>query len=72
MKKLLLVVGIVCVIACILFLLFALLNLHGYYNLYDGTAEHYEWLHHRMIISFLVGIASAIAAAVCFIIYSKI
>ena len=71
MKKLLLVVGIVSIIACILFLLFAVLSLLGYYNVLDGSAELYNRLHQRMIISFLVGIVLAVIGTVCFIIRSK-
>jgi cytosine/uracil/thiamine/allantoin permease len=72
MKKLLLVVGIITIVACILFVIFALLNMHAYYNLFDGTAGHYSRLHQRMIISFAVGIVFAVIAAACFIIRSKI
>ena len=72
MKKLLLIIGIVTIVACVLFVLFALLNMHAYYNLFDGTAEHYNWLHKRMIISFVIGIILAVTGAVCFIIRSKI
>lgn len=72
MKKTLLVIGVLCIIAFILLLLFALLYMHGYYNLFDGTAEHYERLHQRMTISFIISIASAIIGIICFIVRSKI
>ncbi len=72
MKKLLLVVGIVSIIACILFLLFAVLSLLGYYNVLDGSAELYNRLHQRMTTSFAVGIVLAVIGTVCFIIRSKI
>ena len=72
MKKLLLVVGILSVIACILLLIFAVLSLLGYYNVLDGSAELYNKLHQRMTISFAAGIVLAVIGAVCFIIRSKI
>lgn len=72
MKKLLLIVGIVSVVACVIFLAFALLNLTVYNNLYDGAAELYDRLHQRMIVNFIIGILLAIIGAVCFIIRSKI
>ena len=39
MKKLLLIVRIMGMIVCVLSLLFAVLNLFGYYHVLDGTAE---------------------------------
>lgn len=72
MKKLLLIIGIVAIIFCVLFLLFALLNMHSYYNLFDGTAEHYSRLHQRMNISFIVGAVLAVIGIACIIIRSKI
>ena len=72
MKQVFLIIGILSIIACILVLLFAALNMHAYYNLLDGTAAHYSRLHHRMIISFIIGVALAVIGAVCFIIRSKI
>lgn len=72
MKKLLIIIGIVCIIGCVIFLLFALLNMHAYYNLLDGTAEHYNRLHQKMIISFAMGIVFAVIGTVCVIIRSKI
>jgi len=72
MKKLLLIIGIASITVCVLFLLFAILNLSGYYNLFDGTAEHYNRLHNRMIFSFAIGTLLAAIGTVCFIIRSKI
>ena len=71
MKQTLLIIGILSIIACVLFLLFAVLNMYGYYNLFDGTAAHYRRLHQRMVISFVIGIALAVICAACFIIRSK-
>ena len=72
MKKLLLIVGIMSIIVCVLSLLFAALNLFGYYHVLDGTAELYIRLHRRMIIFFVIGIVFAVIGIVCFIIRTKI
>lgn len=70
MRILFLIVGIVCVIAGVLFLLFAALNRHGYYNLLDGENDIYIRLRRRMIVSFAVGTVLAVIGIVCIIIYS--
>ena len=67
MKKLLLVAGIVLIVACVMFLLFAAVYYSGYRNLIDGTAEHYARLHRKAIIFAITGIALALAGAVCMI-----
>ena len=72
MKRLFLIIGIVIIIAAVLFLLFALLNMHTYYNLYDGTPAHYRNLHSSMIISFIIGVVLVIIGTVCIIIRNKI
>ena len=72
MKKLLLIIGIVIIIACALSLLFALLNMHAYHNLRDGSAEHYHRLHQRMIVNFIVGIVLAVIGTACIIFYLKL
>jgi len=72
MKNLLLIFGIMSMIVCVLSLLFAALNLFGYYHVLDGTAELYIRLHQRMIIFLVIGIVLALIGIVCFIIRSKI
>ena len=72
MKKVLLIVGIINMIVCVLSLLFAALNLFGYYHVLDGTAELYIRLHRRMIIFFVIGIVFAVIGIVSFIIRTKI
>jgi len=72
MKKILLIIAIAAIVACVLAVLFALLNMHAYYNLLDGTPEHYKWLHNRMIVSFVSGIILSIIGIACLIIRSKI
>ena len=71
MKKMLLIIGVLVIVACILFLLYGLLNMYGYHNLVDGTAGHYRRMHHRMNISFIVGAALAVIGAVCFVLRSR-
>ena len=71
MKKLLLIIGIVIIVACVLSLLYALLNLYGYYHVLDGSGELYGRLHRRMIVFLITGILLAAIGAVCFVIRSK-
>ena len=71
MKKLLLIIGIVSIIVCILFLLFAVLNFLGYYHVLDGSADLYNRMHQRMIVFFVIGIFLAVIGIVCTIIYFK-
>ena len=72
MKKILLILGIAIVVACVLFLLYAALNLFGYHNVLDGSPELYRRMHHRMTVSFAIGFVLALIGAVCFIIRSRI
>ena len=72
MKDRLLIVGILCIIACVLSLLLAALNLLGYRNVLDGSAALYNMLRQRAIIYFVVGIVFAAVGTVCLIIRSKI
>ena len=72
MKKLLLIIGILVLIACITFLLLAALKLSAYHNLLDGTPEHYQSLHNASIANFVVGLVLAVIGAACLIIRAKI
>ena len=47
----LLIVGIILVIAFVLSLLYAALNLYVYYHALDGSAELYSSLHQRILES---------------------
>lgn len=67
MKKFLLIVGIVLVVSCVISLLYAALNFHGYRNIYDGSVELYRRLHQRANIYLAVGIVLAAMGATCFI-----
>ncbi len=72
MKKLLLIVGIISLIACALSLLFSAFSWYGYYHVLDGSAELYVRLHQRMLISFIVGIVLVVIGIASLIIRSKI
>ena len=72
MKKLLLITGMILIIACILSLLFALLNYFGYYHVLDGSASLYAKLHRRMILFLVLGIVLGIAGAVCIVTRTKL
>jgi len=71
MKTLLLVISILSIVACIAFLLFAALNLFGYYHALDGTAELYRRLQNRAIICGVVGLAFAAIGCVCLVVRFK-
>ena len=71
MKKLLLIIGVVVIIAGVIALLFSALQRFGYYHLLDGEADTYIRLHRRMIIFSVVGIALAAIGAVCLIIRAE-
>ncbi|MBP3730762.1 MAG: hypothetical protein J6I40_04740 [Mailhella sp.] len=72
MKKMLLLVGVTIMIAGALSLLYAALNLFGFYHVLDGSAELYISLHRRMIIFGVTGIFLVMFGAICFIIRSKV
>lgn len=71
MKKALLIIGIVLIIAAILFLLLAGLFLHSYQSLRDGSPEHYNALQQRAIICGVIGVVLAAGGAACLICRSK-
>ena len=71
MKKLLLVVGILVIVACVIALLLALLSMFGYYNVLDGSQTLYDRLHRRMVLSFVIAGILAVVAVVCFIVRAK-
>ena len=70
-KKFLLIIGIVIIIAGVIALLFSALQRYGYYHLLDGDADMYIRLHWGMIISFVIGIVLMVSGAVCLIIHAK-
>ena len=63
MKKALLVAGIVMIIDCVLSMIYAGLNLFGYYHVLDGSAELYSRMHQSMIVFGLIGIVLGVLGA---------
>ena len=72
MKKLLLIIGVVVIIAGVIALLFSALQRYGYYHLLDGDADLYIRLHRGMIVSFVIGIVLVAMGAVCLIVRTKL
>ena len=72
MKKLLLIVGIVMLIACVLALIIAVWNRFACYHVLDGSAALYDRLRLRMNVSFIVGGVLAAVGAVCLIVRTKL
>ena len=68
MRIFLLIVGIVLLVACVLSVLYAALNLYGYHNLLDGTQEHYKNLHKRAVTFFIVAAVLLLLGVACLII----
>ena len=72
MKKLLLIIGVVIILAGVIALIFSALQRYGYYHLLDGDADLYLRLHWRMIISFVIGIVLVAMGAVFLFIRTKL
>lgn len=71
MKKLLLIAGTASLIACALSLMLSALSWHGYYHLFDGSADLYIRLHRRMITCFVMAIVLAVIGAASFVLRAK-
>ena len=71
MKKLLLVAGILLIVLGAIVAVFALLNLTGYFRVYDGTPEFYERLHRRMVTLLCSGVGLAVIGALCVFLRSR-
>lgn len=67
MKKALLIIGIVIIVACVISLALALLFRYSYFHVLDGSAELYARLNRRMVIAFVTSVVFAAAAVICFI-----
>ena len=72
MKKILLIVGIMSIIACVLSLLLAVVFWFGYYQVLDGSVDLYIRLYQRRIICCGSGITFLVIGIVCMIVRSKI
>ena len=72
MKKVIFVIGIVIIVACVLALLYAGLNYYGYYHVLDGSTQLYQRLHHRAVLSALIAAVLGIIGIACIIIRSRL
>lgn len=72
MKKLLLMIGVAIIIAGVILLAYAALNLFGYYRVMDGSAELYARLHQRATVSFVTGAVLVLLGAVSMIVRTVI
>jgi hypothetical protein len=72
MKVFLLIVGIVCIVACALALLYSAFNHYAHRHVLDGSAELYQRLQRRARIFFISGIVLALLGAACLIIRGRI
>ena len=72
MKKALLVAGIVMIIACVLSMMYAGLNLFGYYRVLDGSASLYRRLHDTAITFGIIALVLGLIGTVCLVIRSRI
>ena len=68
MKKILLIIGIIGIVAGVLSLLLSLFNRFAYYSLLDGSPEMYAGLRHQMIVFLVVGLVLTVAGIVCLVV----
>lgn len=71
MKKWLLIVGIILIVASVVSLLFAALQLFGYYHVLDGSAALYARLHQRATVFFIAGGLLALGAVACLVLRAR-
>ncbi|MDO4478093.1 MAG: hypothetical protein Q4B73_03505 [Lachnospiraceae bacterium] len=71
MKKGLLIIGIILIIAGCLALLFAGLSQMAFNGLMDGSGALYARLHSRMLIHLIGGLVLAVAGIVCLIVRAR-
>ncbi|MBQ6066860.1 MAG: hypothetical protein IJK89_08555 [Clostridia bacterium] len=72
MKKALLIIGVIILVACVSALVFAVWNWFAYHHVLDGSAALYERLRLRMTVSFIVGGVLAAVGAVCLIVRGRL
>ena len=72
MKKALLIIGIIILVAGVTALLLALFFRWTYYGVLDGSQALYDRLHRRMVISLVAGIILAVIGTACLIVRSKV
>ena len=71
MKRALLIIGIVIIVACVIALLMALFFRFSYFRVLDGSQALYDRLHRRMIMSFITAGVFAVIAVLCFVVRTK-
>lgn len=71
MNRILRIAGIVIIIAGVICLLAAALQLYGYYHVMDGSAQLYHRLHRNAMIFAAVGLVLAAAGAACLLMRLK-
>ncbi|MBR6007136.1 MAG: hypothetical protein IK064_05855 [Clostridia bacterium] len=71
MKKMIMIIGVILLIASVVCLLYAVMNRYVFYHVLDASAEKLDMLHHRMVVSLTVGLVLAAAGAACVVIYTK-
>jgi len=71
MKKLLLIIGILCFVVCVLCLCMAALSAIGYFHVMDGSSDLYNRLRMRMILFAVSGIVLAVSGILCMIVRAK-
>ena len=72
MRKLMLILGVILVIAAVVALAYAALSLFGYYNVLDGSSALYDRLHRRAILFFIIGGVLAVIAIVSLIVRTRL
>ena len=72
MKVFLLIIGIVCIVACVLSLLYSAFNQYAHRHVLDGSSELYSRLQRRSTIFLISGIVLALLGAACLIIRGRL
>ena len=72
MRKLMLILGVILVIAAVVALAYAALSLFGYYHVLDGSSALYSRLHSRAILFFIVGGVLLAIGIVSFIVRGRL
>ena len=72
MKKRLLIIGIIVILAGVIAVLISALSRYGYYHVLDGSSDLYVRLYRRMYICLASGIVLVTIGTVCIIIRTKI
>ena len=71
MKKLLLILGVLLLVAALIACALAVLHFHAHRSLYDAAAETYDRIHQRAVLCTVLSAVFAIGGAVCLIVRTK-